>query len=115
MKSVAALFVLAAALFTLPAAIAAPAAPREQRIAMTVTRNGFEPATVHLKAGHPVRLVVTRKVERTCATDLVVASLGIRKPLPLNQPVVIRFTPRKAGQLRYACAMDMIGGTFVVD
>jgi len=94
---------------------AAPAANREQRIVITVTKNGFEPAAVHLKAGKPVRLVVTRKVERTCATDIVVKEYGIKKPLPLNKPVEVRFTPRKSGVIRYACAMDMIAGSLIVD
>ena len=93
---------------------AAPVANREQRIVITVTKNGFEPASIHLKSGQPVRLVVTRKVERTCATDIVVRDFGIKKPLPLNKPVEVRFTPRKSGNIRYACAMDMIAGSLIV-
>ena len=96
-------------------AAAAPAARREQRIVIAVTKNGFEPASVQLKAGRPVRLVVTRKVERTCATDIVVKEYGIKKPLPLNRPVEVRFTPRKPGVIRYACAMDMIAGSLIVE
>lgn len=95
-------------------AVGAPAANREQRIAISVTKNGFEPASVRLNAGQPVRLVVTRKVERTCATEIVLSDLGIKKPLPLNKPVEVRFTPRKPGSIRYACAMDMIAGSLVV-
>jgi len=98
-----------------PSAGAAPAANREQRIVITVTKNGFEPASVHLKAGKPVRLVVTRRVERTCATDIVVKEYGINEPLPLNKPVEVRFTPRKSGAIRYACAMDMIAGSLIVE
>lgn len=94
---------------------AAPAAKREQRIAITVTKQGFEPSSVRLKAGQPVRLVVTRKVERTCATEIVVKEYGIQRPLPLDQPVEVRFTPRKAGAVRYACAMDMIAGRLLVE
>lgn len=94
---------------------AVPAANREQRVVVTVTKQGFESAAVRLKAGKPVRLVVTRTVERTCATDIVLKEYGIAKPLPLNQPVEVRFTPRKAGTVRYACAMDMIAGSLIVE
>lgn len=94
---------------------AAPAANREQRIVITVTKNGFEPASVHLKAGQSVRLVVTRKVERTCATDIVVNDFGIKKPLPLNKSVEVRITPRKPGAIRYACAMDMVAGSLIFE
>jgi plastocyanin domain-containing protein len=38
----------------------------------------------------------------------------IHEPL-LNRAVEIRFTPRKAGTLRYACGMDMIAGEVVVE
>lgn len=95
--------------------VASPAGVREQRVVITVTQNGFEPASVHLRAGQPVRLVVTRTVERTCATDIVVSDFAIRKPLPLNKPVEIRFTPRKAGTVRYACAMHMVAGSLIIE
>jgi len=93
----------------------AATAAKERKVTITVTKNGFEPATVRLKAGQPVKLVVTRTVERTCATDIVIKEFGIKKPLPLNKPVEVRFTPRGPGEVRYACAMDMIAGSIVVE
>jgi plastocyanin domain-containing protein len=70
---------------------------------------------VKVKAGQPVKLVVTRKIERTCATDIVIKDFGINKPLPLNQAVEVNFTPAKPGKIRYACAMDMIAGVIIVE
>jgi plastocyanin domain-containing protein len=87
----------------------------EQVVTMEVTGEGFVPALVKVKAGQPVKLVVTRKTDRTCATEIVIKEFGINKPLPLNQPVEITFTPIKAGKLRYACAMDMIAGVIIVE
>jgi plastocyanin domain-containing protein len=89
--------------------------PQEQVVTMEVTSEGFVPAQVKVKANQPVKLVVTRKTARTCATEIVIKDLGINKPLPLNQPVEITFTPTKAGQLRYACAMNMIAGVIIVE
>ena len=83
-------------------------------IAITVTQKGFEPAEVKVPKGAPVTLVVTRKTEKTCAKEFVMAEHGIHKDLPLNQPVEIVFTPTEAGELRYACGMDMIAGKVVV-
>jgi plastocyanin domain-containing protein len=83
-------------------------------IEISVTKEGFVPATITVKKGERVRLVVTRKVERTCATEIVIRDQGINQRLPLNQPVTVEFTPTKSGQLRYACGMDMISGTIVV-
>jgi len=89
--------------------------PQEQVVTIEVTGAGFVPAQVKVKANQPVRLVVTRKTDRTCAKEIVIKDVGINKPLPLNQPVEITFTPTKKGQLRYACAMDMIAGVIVVE
>ena len=81
-----------------------------QVIEMEVTSAGFVPAEVEVKAGEPVKLVITRRTEKTCATDFVMKDLGIRKALPLDQPVEIVFTPEHRGTIRYACAMDMVSG-----
>jgi plastocyanin domain-containing protein len=34
--------------------------------------------------------------------------------LPLNEPVVIEFTPERAGEVSFACGMNMLKGTVVV-
>jgi plastocyanin domain-containing protein len=85
-----------------------------QAIEISVTGDGFVPANIQVKKGQPVKLIVTRKTERTCATEIVIKDMGINQPLPLNKPVVVQFTPVKSGQLRYACGMDMISGVIVV-
>lgn len=119
---------LAGALVALPApaaetsqspARARPSASQEkaaaQVVELAVTGKGFEPAAVKVKAGRPVKLVVTRRTERTCATEIVVKDYGVNQPLPLNQPVEVTFTPKKAGEVRYACGMDMIAGVLNVE
>lgn len=85
-----------------------------QRVAIAVTDDGFVPKQVTVHAGRPVTLVVTRKSDRTCATELVMEEENIRQPLPMNQPVEITFTPDKKGDLTYACGMDMIKGQIAV-
>ena len=41
--------------------------------------------------------------------------LTIKTALPLNKAVTVTFTPKKAGDLQYGCAMGkMIGGVFKV-
>jgi plastocyanin domain-containing protein len=86
----------------------------EQVVAITVTSAGFEPAQVDVKANQPVKLVVTRKTDQTCAKTIVIKDFGIEKALPLDQPVEVTFTPTKSGQIRYACAMNMVAGVIIV-
>jgi plastocyanin domain-containing protein len=95
---------------------AAPAARKSgQTFEISVTGEGFVPANIKVQKGQKVRLVVTRKTERTCATEIVIRDQGINQKLPLNKPVTIEFTPTKSGPLRYACGMDMVSGVIVVE
>jgi plastocyanin domain-containing protein len=84
------------------------------RVALTVTDEGFVPASVNIPAGRPVTLAVTRKTDRTCATELILKDYAIDLKLPLDQTVEATFTPTQPGALTYACGMDMIKGTLVV-
>jgi RND family efflux transporter MFP subunit len=79
-----------------------------------VSEKGFEPARVTLRAGVPARLTFMRTTDATCATEVVIPSLNIKRSLPLNQPVDIEFTPEKAGEIRFACGIGMFSGTLVV-
>ncbi len=93
-----------------------PAAPAPREVRITVTEKGYEPSPITLKKGEPVKLLVTRTTDQTCATDIVIDEPKTRAKLPLNQEVALLFTPAKTGQLQYGCAMDkMIGGVFIVE
>ncbi len=82
---------------------------------VAVTSNGFVPARIRVKAGRPVKLVVTRKVEQTCATEIVMKDFGVDQALPLEAPVAVTITPTKPGEYRFACAMNMIGGVLYAE
>jgi len=86
-----------------------------QAIAVAVTDKGFEPSQTKVKVGQPVTLTLTRSEQRTCATEIIIEEYGINQALPLNTPVKVTFTPTKAGQIRYACAMNMIGGELTAE
>ena len=91
-----------------------PSATDAQLVEITVTSKGFEPSSVTVRNGKPVKLVVTRKTERTCATEIVMKDFGVNQPLPLEKPVTVVVTPKGPGQYRFACGMNMIAGTLKV-
>jgi plastocyanin domain-containing protein len=91
-----------------------PSVTDAQVVEITVTSKGFEPSSVTVKNGKPVKLVVTRKTERTCATEIVMKDFGVNQPLPLEKPVTVVVTPKGPGQYRFACGMNMIVGTLKV-
>jgi len=98
-----------------PSAAAPARPPAAQVIEIAVTGDGFVPDAIKVQKGQKVRLVVTRKTERTCATEIVIRDQGINQKLPLNKPVTVEFTPTRSGQIRYACGMDMISGVITVE
>jgi plastocyanin domain-containing protein len=86
----------------------------ERRVSIAVTADGFVPQRTYVTAGEPVILIVTRIVADTCAKDLVLEEYAILAPLPLGEPVEVRFTPARPGRIRFsACAMNMVAGEIV--
>jgi plastocyanin domain-containing protein len=79
-------------------------------VEMQVTQDGFVPAKIKALKGEKLRLVVTRKTDITCAKEIVVQEAGINTPLPLDKAVTVEFTPKKSGELKYACGMGHISG-----
>jgi plastocyanin domain-containing protein len=83
---------------------------------MAVTDDGFVPANVKVKAGEPVTLVITRKTDETCATEILIDGTDIKTSLPLNKPAEVAWTPAKPGTVKFGCAMDkMVGGQLLVE
>jgi len=92
----------------------APVGAAVQRVAIDVTKEGFVPATAEVKAGVPIELVFTRRTEETCAKEIDVPSIKVRKALFLNQPVAIAVPAGPARTLEFACGMNMFKGSVVV-
>ena len=91
-----------------------PSTPEPQRVEISVGASGYEPHEIQTTAGTPLTLVFTRTTDEGCGNEVVIASQNIRRPLPLNEPVEITFTPTEAARLRFTCGMDMFEGTIVV-
>lgn len=105
------------AVFVAAAPAVAKPAPAANRVEISVTRKGFSPDHVTVKKDQPVVLAFKRTTDATCAKAVVV-EIGdgkkIQKDLPLDQTVEISATFAKAGELTYACGMDMVHGVMTV-
>ena len=94
-----------------------PQAKDPSRIAITVTKRGFDPDNIAVPAKKPVTLVFTRTTDATCTKSVVLAiddGKKVERELPLDKPVEIAVTFPKAGKLSYACSMDMVKGIITV-
>ena len=85
-----------------------------QEVEVTV-QGGYTPATIHVKAGAPVRLRFDRKETSGCSEEVVFADFGIRKFLPAHQQTVIDLTPPKPGVYEFTCGMSMLRGRLVAE
>lgn len=97
-----------------PAAAGDPHGGSVRTIDVAITASGFTPAKVEVPAGSHVKLRVTRQVESTCGTDLVVAGRKVTEQLPLNKPVEVDLGIVSRGEVAFSCGMNMLKGTVVV-
>ena len=89
--------------------------PKFQTAKIELTENGYQPNSFKLKKGVPARVIFVRRLEQTCGTEIALPAYGIRRALPLNQPVTVTFTPHKTGSFNFTCGMGMLRGTIFVE
>ncbi|HVS33620.1 MAG TPA: cupredoxin domain-containing protein [Thermoanaerobaculia bacterium] len=85
-----------------------------QTVDIRISGGEYQPASITVAKGQPVRLNFTRDEKPTCGDVVVFPALNIRKEIPVNQVVSIDLNPTEAGELKFVCGMDMMKGTVVV-
>ena len=95
-------------------AVAAPVGAGVPEVRITV-RGGYDPATVRVPAGRPVKLVFDRQETSGCSEEVVFPAFGIRKFLPSGQPTAVEITPPAPGRYEFMCGMSMLRGTVVAE
>src|SRR6266480_6620499 len=81
------------------------AKPKVQAAKIRISERGYEPKAFKLRRGVPARVTFVRTTDATCAKEIVLPDFDIRRALPLNQPVVVNFTPNKRGTFTFVCGM----------
>ncbi|PWI12585.1 ATPase P [Streptomyces sp. Act143] len=85
-----------------------------QRIEVMV-RGGYSPEVIRVRQGVPVELVFDRQESGECTNRVVFPDLRVSAGLPAHQRTTVRLRPEQAGSFGFACGMNMIHGTLVVD
>ncbi|MEJ7848239.1 MAG: cupredoxin domain-containing protein [Pyrinomonadaceae bacterium] len=81
---------------------------------ITVSANGYEPSSVPVKKGQSVKLAFYRPDASGCGGEVVFPKQNITRKLPVGETVIVEFTPSEAGEIVFACGMDMMRGKIVV-
>ncbi|HKE88876.1 MAG TPA: cupredoxin domain-containing protein [Gemmatimonadales bacterium] len=96
------------------AASAAREARGVQEISVTV-KGGYQPDTILVQAGQPVRLRFYRDETADCSERVVFEQFGIDRQLPAFETTDIEFTPTEPGEFPFRCGMSMLKGLLVVE
>jgi hypothetical protein len=86
----------------------------EGAIKVTVSGAGYEPSSIPVKKGQPVKLAFYRADVDNCGGEVVFVKQDIKKKLPVGETILVEFTPQDAGEIGFACGMDMMRGKLVV-
>ncbi|MCI1231167.1 MAG: cupredoxin domain-containing protein [Lactobacillus delbrueckii] len=79
-----------------------------------VVKGGYEPEVLYLKQGVPAEVTFKMEDKTACLSRLVFSSLGVDKDLSKEKLAKVQIPTDKAGEIDYACGMDMFHGKIVV-
>jgi Cu+-exporting ATPase len=85
-----------------------------QRVEVTV-RGGYHPDVIRVRQGVPVELVFDRQESGDCTSRVVFGDFALSAALPAYTQTTVQLTPAKAGSFGFACGMNMVHGTLLVD
>src|SRR5215831_9045790 len=85
-----------------------------QRAVVTV-RGGYSPEVIRLRQGVPAQLTFDRQESGDCTSRVVFPDFRVSAALPAFQRTTVRLDPAEAGEFGFACGMNMIRGTLVVE
>lgn len=85
-----------------------------QEVKVTV-KGGYSPSVIRVREGVPLRLTFDRQEAGDCTSRVVFADFAASKTLPAFGTAVLEFTPDKVGEFDFACGMNMIHGTLIVE
>ena len=85
-----------------------------QEVEITV-KGGYSPNLITVKEGVPLRLVFDRQENSDCSSRVVFPDFGVSKSLAAFGRTTVELMPARAGEFGFACGMNMLHGTLVVE
>jgi len=85
-----------------------------QEVEVTV-KGGYSPNLIRAREGVPLRLVFDRQEAGDCTSRVVFPDLGVSRSLAPFARTEVEFTPERSGEFGFACGMNMVHGTLLVE
>lgn len=93
---------------TAASSLCTPALPAGGVATVCATENGYEPSSMEVKKGTPLRIRFIRTTNSTCATEVISADPKIDQSLPeLGKPVEVEIPTNVAREITLSCSMKM--------
>ena len=88
---------------------------RNVQRATVVVAGGYSPDLIHAREGIPLRLTFDRRESGDCTSQVVFPELHVAAALPANARTTVEVLPERPGRYGFACGMNMVHGTLIVD
>jgi len=85
-----------------------------QEVHMEV-KGGYVSDLIRVQQGVPVRLVIDRQEAGDCSARIVFPDFHVSRNLAANATTTLEFTPDRSGSFGFACGMNMLHGTLIVE
>jgi P-type Cu+ transporter len=85
-----------------------------QKIEVTV-KGGYSPNLIRVEQGVPLRIVFDRREAGECTSEVVFPDFRLRRALPAFKRTEVQVVPDRAGKFGFACGMNMVHGTLLVE
>jgi P-type Cu+ transporter len=70
---------------------------------------------IHVRQGVPLEITFDRQESGECTNRVVFADLGVNAGLPAHTRTTVLLRPDRVGTFGFACGMNMIHGTLIVE
>jgi Cu+-exporting ATPase len=85
-----------------------------QEVKVTV-KGGYSPDVIRVRQNVPLRIVFDRRESGECTSRVVFPAWALNRALPAYATTAVEFTPERSGRFEFACGMNMVHGTVVVE
>jgi Cu+-exporting ATPase len=85
-----------------------------QQLEVTV-KGGYRPEVIRVRQGVPLELTFDRQESGDCTSRVVFPDFQASAALPAWQRTTVRLDPVASGEFGFACGMNMIHGTLIVE
>ena len=80
-----------------------------------LVKGGYAPNLIRVRQSVPLRMVFDRQEGGECTSRVVFPDFALNRSLPAMAKTTVEFMPDKSGRFGFACGMNMVHGTLVVE